>query len=296
MVEEPGMRELIDKAHVLHEALPYIQRFQGATFVVKYGGHAMVDDKLKSSFARDVALLKFVGIHPVVVHGGGPQIDQMLAKMGVVSERVDGMRITDERTMEVVEMVLAGTVNQEIVSMVCGHGGRAVGLSGKDDLFIRAVKAPPMKTKSGTTVDPGRVGEIERVNPDIVKRLVEGGFIPVIAPIAVDSAGASLNVNADLVASHVAASLRAEKFVVLTDIEGVRGKGGALLSHLDQAEVTRLIDDGTIAGGMIPKVRCAFAALDGGVKKVHIVDGRIEHAILLEIFTDRGIGTEIVAG
>lgn len=296
MVEEPGMRELIDKAHVLHEALPYIQRFQGATFVVKYGGHAMVDEKLKSSFARDVALLKFVGIHPVVVHGGGPQIDQMLAKMGVVSERIDGMRITDERTMEVVEMVLAGTVNQEIVSMVCGHGGRAVGLSGKDDLFIRAVKAPPMKTKSGTTVDPGRVGEIERVNPDIVKRLVEGGFIPVIAPIAVDSAGASLNVNADLVASHVAASLRAEKFVVLTDIEGVRGRGGELLSHLDKAEVTRLIDDGTIAGGMIPKVRCAFAALDGGVKKVHIVDGRTEHAILLEIFTDRGIGTEIVAG
>ncbi len=290
------MRELIDKAHVLHEALPYIQRFQGATFVVKYGGHAMVDEKLKSSFARDVALLKFVGIHPVVVHGGGPQIDQMLAKMGVVSERIDGIRVTDERTMEVVEMVLAGTVNQEIVSMVCGHGGRAVGLSGKDDLFIRARKATAMRTKSGAMVDPGRVGEIERVSPDIVKRLVEGGFVPVIAPIAVDADGAALNVNADLVASHVAAALRAEKFVVLTDIEGVRGRDGGLLSHLDQAQVTRLIDDGTIAGGMIPKVRCAFAALDGGVKKVHIIDGRTEHAILLEIFTDRGIGTEIVAG
>ncbi len=290
------MRELIDKAHVLHEALPYIQRFHGATFVVKYGGHAMVDERLKSSFARDVALLKYVGIHPVVVHGGGPQIDQMLATMGVVSERIDGLRVTDDKTMEVVEMVLAGTVNQDIVSLICGHGGRAVGLSGKDDLFLQAKKVATMKTKSGTVVDPGRVGEIHRVKPDIVKRLVEAGFIPVIAPIAVDENGASLNVNADFVASRVAAALGAEKLVLLTDIEGVRGRDGSLLPHLDQREVTRLVEEGTIAGGMIPKVRCAFEALDGGTKKVHIVDGRMEHAILVEIFTDKGVGTEIVVG
>lgn len=296
MVESPAMRELIDKAHVLHEALPYIQRFHGATFVVKYGGHAMVDERLKSSFARDVALLKYVGIHPVVVHGGGPQIDQMLAKMGVVSERIEGLRVTDDRTMEVVEMVLAGTVNQEIVSLICGHGGRAVGLSGKDDLFLQAQKVSSMKTKSGAVVDPGRVGEIHKVRPDIVRRLVEGGFIPVISPIAVDDNGASLNVNADFVASRVAAALGAEKLVLLTDIEGVRGRDGALLSHLDQAEVAGLVEEGTIAGGMIPKVRCAFEALDGGTKKVHIVDGRVEHAILVEIFTDKGVGTEIVVG
>lgn len=289
------MRELIDKAHVLHEALPYIQRFQGATFVVKYGGHAMVDERLKSSFARDVALLRYVGIHPVVVHGGGPQIDQMLAKMGVVSERADGLRVTDERTMEVVEMVLAGTVNQEIVSLVCGHGGRAVGLSGKDDLFLKARRVESMKTQSGKVVDPGRVGQIERVDTDIVRQLVKGGFIPVIAPIAVDDAGCSLNVNADFVASHVAAALGAEKLVLLTDIEGVRGGGGELLSTLDAAAASRLIEEGAIKGGMIPKVRCALEALEGGVRKVHVVDGRLEHAILLEIFTDKGVGTEMVA-
>jgi acetylglutamate kinase len=289
------MRELIDKAHVLHEALPYIQRFQGATFVVKYGGHAMIDEKLKSSFARDVALLKYVGIHPVVVHGGGPQIDQMLAKMGVVSERIDGLRVTDDHTMDVVEMVLAGTVNQEIVSLVCGHGGRAVGLSGKDDRFVKARRVESMKTQSGKVVDPGRVGQIEKVNAEIVRQLVKGGFIPVIAPIAVDASGAALNVNADFVASHVAGALGAEKLVLLTDIEGVRGGDGGLRSSLDRAEVTRLIDEGTIKGGMIPKVRCALEALEQGVQKVHVVDGRTEHAILLEIFTDRGVGTEIVS-
>jgi len=289
------MRELIEKASVLHEVLPYIRRFHGKTFVIKYGGHAMIDEKLRDGFARDVALLKYVGIHPVVVHGGGPQIDQMLATMGVVSERIDGLRVTDERTMEVVEMVLAGRLNKEIVSLICGHGGRAVGLSGKDDGFLRARKVDRMRTKKGVEVDPGRVGEVHGVDPTVVHQLMNGGFIPVIAPIAVDDRGASLNVNADTVAGSVAAALGAEKLVLMTDIEGVKGSQGELIPSLTATSIAELRKSGVIVGGMIPKVECALAAIAGGVRKVHVVDGRVEHAMLLEIFTDRGIGTEIVA-
>jgi len=289
------MRELIEKANVLHEALPYIRRFHGKTFVIKYGGHAMIEPNLRDGFARDVALLKYVGINPVVVHGGGPQIDQMLAAMGVVSERIDGLRVTDQRTMEVVEMVLGGKLNQEIVSLICQHGGRAVGLSGKDDGFMHGRKVAEMKTKKGALVDPGRVGEIDRVDPTVVYQLMSGGFIPVIAPIAVDDDGESLNVNADTVAGAIAAALKAEKLVIMTDIEGVRDRDKNLIPSLSAADVARLRNEGVIEGGMIPKVQCALDAVQSGVGKAHVIDGRVEHAVLLEIFTDRGIGTELVA-
>jgi acetylglutamate kinase len=289
------MQKLIEKAAVLHEALPYIRRFHGETFVIKYGGHAMVDEALRDSFARDIVLMKYVGLNPVVVHGGGPQIDDKLRALGVVSERVEGLRVTDERTMEVVEMVLGGLINQEIVSLIVTHGGRAVGLSGKDDGFMRADKVREMKTKSGATVDPGRVGAIRHVNPDVVRRLMDGGFIPVIAPVAVDENGRSLNVNADTVAGKLAEALGARKLVLLTDTEGVKDATGKVASSLSAADIDRMEREGTIAGGMIPKVRCALEALAGGVRKAHIVDGRLQHAVLLELFTDEGVGTEIVA-
>lgn len=289
------MRDLIEKASVLHEALPYIRRFHGRTFVIKYGGHAMIDPKLRDGFARDITLLKFVGLNPVVVHGGGPQIDDMLGAMGVTSERIDGLRVTDERTMEVVEMVLGGRLNQEIVSLICKHGGRAVGLSGKDDSFMRGKKVAEMRTKKGTLVDPGRVGEVTHVNPALIHQLVGGGFIPVIAPVIVDEEGQSLNVNADTVAGHVAAALKAEKLVLMTDIEGVKGSDGALITSLTAAAADKLREEGVISGGMIPKVACALEAVAGGVRKTHIIDGRTEHAVLLEIFTDQGIGTEFTA-
>ena len=288
------MRELIEKANVLQEALPYIRRFSGSTFVVKYGGHAMTEPALAASFARDVALLKFVGIHPIVVHGGGPQIDATLSSMGVTSERIDGLRVTDEHTMQVVEMVLSGRLNGEISSLIAEHGGRAVGLSGRADGFLRARKVAEMRTKKGNVVDPGRVGEIVSVKPELLRHLVTGGFIPVIAPVAVDDDGRALNVNADYVASQVAAAVKAEKLVLMTDIEGVRDESGELVSSLDRRTITAWLERTVISGGMIPKVRCALEALAGGVGKVHIIDGRTEHAVLLEIFTDRGIGTEIV--
>ncbi len=291
----PPMRELIEKANVLHEALPYIRRFHGRTFVIKYGGHAMIEPNLRDGFARDVALLKYVGIHPVVVHGGGPQIDQMLAAMGVVSERIQGLRVTDERTMEVVEMVLGGKLNQEIVSLICTHGGRAVGLSGKDDGFVRGRRVTQMRTKAGALVDPGRVGEVVHVDPTVLRQLMQGGFIPVIAPIAVDEHGASLNVNADTIAGAVAVALKAEKLVLMTDIEGVKDATKQLIRSLSASEIARLRDAGVIEGGMIPTVPCALDAVQGGVEKAHVIDGRLEHAVLLEIFTDQGIGTEIVA-
>ncbi len=287
------MRELIEKANILQEALPYIRRFAGTTFVIKYGGHAMVDAALSKSFARDVALLKFVGIHPVVVHGGGPQIDATLAAMGVTSERIDGLRVTDERTMEVVEMVL-GRLNGQIVSLVSQHGGRAVGLSGRADGCLRARRVTEMRTKKGNLVDPGRVGEMERVDVELIRLLGASGFIPVIAPVAVDAAGEALNINADFVAGAVAAALGAEKLVLMTDIEGIRDREGNLITSLGRAEVADLIARDVITGGMIPKVRCALEALDGGVGKVHVIDGRTEHAVLLEIFTDRGVGTELL--
>ena len=288
------MRELIEKASVLHEALPYIRRFHGKTFVIKYGGHAMIDERLRDGFARDVALLKYVGIHPVIVHGGGPQIDEVLAAMGVVSERIEGLRVTDAHTMEVVEMVLGGKLNQEIVGLICQHGGRAVGLSGKDDAFMHATKVEQMRTKKGALVDPGRVGEVDRVRTDVVCGLMAGGFIPVIAPIAVDDRGASLNVNADTVAGKVAAALGAEKLVLMTDIEGVKDGDKKLIPSLSASQVAALRAEGVIDGGMIPKVQCALDAVAAGVGKAHVIDGRLPHAMLLEIFTDRGIGTEIV--
>ena len=287
------MDDLIQKAATLQEALPYIRSFHGEIFVIKYGGHAMVDPALRDSFARDVVLMKYVGLHPVVVHGGGPQIDQMLKSLGVVSERLDGLRVTDDHTMEVVEMVLGGKLNSEIVSLIAGHGGRPIGLTGKDDAFLRAKKVDQMQTKTGKWVDPGRVGAVTQVNPDIVRRLVNDGFIPVIAPVAVDAQGRSLNVNADTVAGKVAEAISARKFMLLTDIEGVRGTDGEVASSLSAAEIDGLKQQGIIDGGMIPKVDCALSALAGGVRKVHIIDGRVRHAVLLEIFTDEGIGTEI---
>lgn len=288
------MRELIEKAKVLHEALPYLRRFHGRTFVIKYGGHAMIAPELKDSFASDVVLLKYIGINVVVVHGGGPQVSEMLKKLDVKSRFVNGLRVTDEASMSVVEMVLAGSLNQDIVSLICRHGGRAVGLSGKDDGFILADKMPPVRDRDGSEVDLGRVGEVRSVTPDVVVELMRAGFIPVIAPIGVDEEGHSLNLNADTVAGKVAEALRAEKLILLTDVEGVRDGEGTLLSSLGANQARDLIEKRVIDGGMIPKVECALEAISGGVRKAHILDGRAQHAVLLEIFTDRGVGTEIV--
>lgn len=286
------MKSIIDKAAILHEALPYIRNFHGHIFVIKYGGHAMVDEALRDSFARDIVLLKYVGINPVIVHGGGPQIDETLRALEIVSERVEGLRVTDERTMRVVEMVLDGEVNSEIVSLISRHGGRAVGLSGRDDGFVRAEKIERMKTRSGKEVDPGRVGSVKSVKTQLIRDLVRAGFIPVIAPIGVDDEGAPLNVNADTVAGKVAEALEAKKLVLMTDISAVRGRGGEEKSSLSFEEAEALISEGVIEGGMIPKVRCALEAVQGGVRKAHILDGRVLHAVLLEIFTDQGVGTE----
>ncbi len=289
--------ELVTKAGVLHEALPYIRRFHQRTFVVKYGGHAMVDAGLKESFARDVCLLRYVGIHIVVVHGGGPQINRTLDRLGIESRFSGGLRVTDDATMDVVEMVLGGSINQEIVGSICRHGGRAVGLSGKDDQFMRARVADPVRVKNADgqemTVDLGRVGEPTVVQAALLERLVSDGFVPVVAPIATGPQGQALNVNADTAAATLAVALHAAKLVLMTDVDGVLDVKGQLLASLSATDIDRLLADGTIAGGMVPKVRCALSAVDGGVEKVHIIDGRRRHALLLEIFTDRGIGTEI---
>ncbi len=291
------MDELIEKAKILHEALPYIRRFHKRIFVVKYGGHAMVDEQLKESFARDVCLLRYVGIHVVVVHGGGPQIDRTLGRMGIQSSYSGGLRVTDDETMDVVEMVLGGGVNQDIVGLICKHGGRAVGLSGKDDHFVRARRQGSVQAKDDAggdvLVDLGRVGEVERVEPAIVENLLASGFTPVIAPIAVDADGNALNVNADTAAGRIAGALRAAKLVLMTDVDGVKGADGQHLSSLGAAEAEDLAAREVIRGGMIPKVRCGLDALHEGVEKAHIIDGRRRHALLLEIFTDRGVGTEI---
>jgi acetylglutamate kinase len=288
------MRELIEKAAVLHEALPYIRRFNGKTFVIKYGGHAMTDPALREGFARDVVLLKYVGINPVVVHGGGPQIDEQLKRLGIDSQRVDGLRITDDATMQVVEMVLGGTINKEIVALIGRQGGRAVGLSGVDDQLLLADRLPKVQTRSGALVDTGRVGQIRSVRPDVVRSLVDAGVIPVIAPLGIDEGGKSLNLNADTAAGAIASAMNAEKLLLMTDTPGVRGADGKLSHSLDDVESARLRKEGVIDGGMIPKVECALEAIAGGVRKCHIFDGREQHAILLEIFTDAGIGTEIV--
>ncbi|MGH7859816.1 MAG: acetylglutamate kinase [Candidatus Binatia bacterium] len=291
------MQPMIEKAEVLLEALPYIRRFYGKTFVVKYGGNAMVDEELKSTFAQDIALLKFVGINPVIVHGGGPQIDRTLKKLGIESRFVRGMRVTDEATMSVVEMVLGGQINKEIVTQINQHGGQAVGLSGKDGgLFVARKMNVRLSSAGGRTesVDVGMVGEIVRVNPSVIQALDASNFIPVIAPIAVGENGESFNINADLAAGKIAEALQAEKLILLTDVEGIKAKDGELLRTLSSEQVKDLIDAGVIDGGMIPKVECCVDALRGGVRKTHVIDGRQRHAVLLEIFTQEGVGTEVV--
>ena len=290
------MEKLIEKANNLMEALPYIRRFAGKTFVIKYGGHAMSDEKLKESFALDVIMLRSLGINAVIVHGGGPQINQTLKRYGIVSQFVKGMRVTDGETMAVVEMVLVGQVNKEVVGYLNQHGGRAVGLSGKDGTLLLSKKLlQDVVGDDGTTeqVDMGYVGDVVKVNTDLLKALENGNYLPVIAPVGVGPQGESYNINADLVAGRVAAALNAEKLILLTDIEGVKDKSGQLLSSIAVADMHRLIREEAITGGMIPKVVCCADALEEGVKKAHIIDGRVEHAVLLEIFTDVGIGTEI---
>ena len=291
------MERYIGKAEVLMEALPYIQRFYGKTFVVKYGGSAMVDEELKTSFAQDVVLLKYVGINPVVVHGGGPQIDQMLEKMGISSRFVRGMRVTDQETIDIIEMVLVGKVNKEIVGLINQHGGMAVGLSGKDGRLIQARKMNLTVTSNGEPpeiIDIGMVGEIVGINPTVINSLDEAKFIPVIAPVGVGEQGETYNINADLVAGQIAEALGAEKLILLTDVEGVKDKKGELVSTLKINQARKLIQAGIVADGMIPKVECCMEALKGGVGKTHIIDGRVKHAVLLEIFTEEGVGTEVV--
>ncbi|MSM39238.1 MAG: acetylglutamate kinase [Geobacter sp.] len=290
------MQHLIEKASTLMEALPYIRRFSGKTVVIKYGGHAMADEALKESFALDVILLKSLGINAVIVHGGGPQINETLKRYGIVSEFVRGMRVTDAQTMAVVEMVLVGQVNKEVVGYLNQHGGRAVGLSGKDGTLLLCEKMlQEVKGEDGTTemVDIGYVGNVVKVNQELIQTLEHGKFIPVIAPVGVGAAGESYNINADLVAGRVAGALKAEKLILLTDVEGVKDNRGSLLSSIELDDVPNLIDSGVITGGMIPKVSCCVDALNEGVKKAHIIDGRVLHAVLLEIFTDVGVGTEI---
>lgn len=284
-------------ARVLTEALPYIQRFAGTTVVVKYGGNAMVDEKLKKGFARDVVLMKAVGINPVVVHGGGPQIGKLLERIGKQSTFIDGMRVTDSETMDVVEMVLGGLVNKEIVSLINSHGGCAVGLTGKDGGLIQARKLTITRTSpelaTPEIIDLGHVGEVESVNTAVVDMLVHGDFIPVIAPVGVGKDGQSYNINADLVAGKIAETLKAEKLILLTNTPGLLDKEGRLLTGLSMSDVDALIADGTIHGGMLPKIRCALDAVQEGVHASHIIDGRVEHAVLLELLTDEGVGTLI---
>jgi len=285
-----------DRAQVLTEALPYIQRFHGKTVVVKYGGNAMVDEELKQSFARDIVLMKLVGMNPVVVHGGGPQIGKLLERIGKKSEFIQGMRVTDRETMDVVEMVLGGLVNKEIVSLINRHGGKAVGLTGKDGRFIRARKMllqPVGGDPSAAGIDIGQVGEIDTIDPSLVAFLDSGDFIPVIAPIGVGSGGETYNINADVVAGKLAEVLKAEKLVLLTNTPGVLDKDGNLLTGLTPRKIDDLVADGTLSGGMLPKIASALDAARSGVKSVHIIDGRVEHALLLEIMTDQGVGTLI---
>jgi acetylglutamate kinase len=290
-------KEAATTAQVISRALPYIQRFAGKTVVVKYGGNAMVDESLKQSFARDIVLMKAVGINPVVVHGGGPQIGELLERLSIKSEFVDGMRVTDSKTMDVVEMVLGATINKEIVNLIGNAGGQAFGVTGKDGQLIRAKKlvvshqTPEMSVPE--IIDIGHVGEVESINKSVIDMLVQSGFIPVIAPIGVGKDGSSFNINADLVAGKVAEVLEAEKLILLTNVEGLQDKEGGILTGLTVDRVDDLIADGTIYGGMLPKIRCALDAVKSGVSCAHIIDGRVEHAVMLEIFTDEGVGTLI---
>jgi acetylglutamate kinase len=294
------MQESIAKAKVLIESLPYIREFNEKTVVIKYGGHAMVDENLKRNFALDVILMKYIGLNPVIVHGGGPQINRFLDKMQITPNYIQGMRVTDGETMDVVEMVLVGKVNKEIVGLINHCGGKAVGLSGRDGDLVQAQKMqlhtkPDDPNRPPELIDLGRVGEVTRVNPEILQTLDTQDFIPVIAPVGVGEDGQAFNINADLVAGAIAAELNAVKLVLLTDVEGVQNERGELLSTIRREEIRDLIDREVIGGGMIPKVRCCRSALDGGVTKTHIIDGRQEHAVLLEIFTPEGIGTEIIS-
>ena len=282
------------RAQILAEALPYIRRFHGKTIVIKYGGNAMTEEKLKHSFAHDVVLLKLVGMNPVVVHGGGPQIDQLLTRVGKKGEFIDGMRVTDSDTMDVVEMVLGGLVNKNIVNLINQAGGRAIGLSGKDGSFIRARKLlVPNKANAAEMVDLGQVGEVESIDPEVIALLETREFIPVVAPIGVGEEGKSYNINADLVAGKLAQVLKAEKLILLTNAPGVLDKNDKLLTGLTPRQVEDLFANGTIHGGMLPKISSALDAAKGGVKSVHIIDGRVEHALLLEVLTDQGVGTLI---
>ncbi len=284
-------------ADILVESLPYIRQFYGMTIVIKYGGHAMVDEQLKEDFARDITLLKFIGLNPVVVHGGGPQINEVMGKMGLSFKFVRGMRQTDEATMDVVEMVLGGKVNKGIVHQINRQGGKAVGLSGKDGKLIEArklyIEYREDETKPPEILDPGLVGEVTRVNPEIINTLAAQGFVPIIAPVGTGEAGETYNINADWVAGKVAQALSAGRFILMTDVDGVLDGTGSLISSIDAATIKRMIDTGEISGGMIPKIECALDALRNGVGKTHIINGKKRHALLLELFTHSGIGTQV---
>ena len=293
-----NLKKPMEKADILLEVLPYIRRFYGKTIVIKYGGHAMADENLKEMFAMNIVMMKYIGINPVIVHGGGPQISTLLTKLGKDSKFIKGMRVTDEETMDIVEMVLTGKLNKQIVGLINNHGGRAVGLSGKDGNIIEAEKYLLSDEKAQNTppeiIDIGMVGKVKKVNPGLVMSLVRDGFIPVIAPTGAGDGGETYNINADLVAGEIASALEAEKLILLTDVEGILDKKRHLVHSINAEQAGELIEDGTIEGGMYPKVKCCLKALRGGVKKTHIIDGRLDHAVLLEIFTDRGIGTEVV--
>jgi acetylglutamate kinase len=291
------MREYLHKTQTLIEALPYIREFSGKTVVIKYGGAAMVGEERMSSFAESIVLLQYVGIRPVVVHGGGPQIDRMLERLSIPFQRKEGLRVTSPDAMEVVEMVLGGTVNKQIVALINLYGGKAVGLTGKDGELIRARKyfAPSPKAGDADLLDLGLVGDVVEVRPGVLRAMERSGFVPVIAPIGMGAKGEAYNINGDNVAAAVAGSLSAEKLILLTDVPGVKDARGELISTMTDVETAAAIRDGTISGGMIPKVACGLAALGKGVRKVHILDGRVSHSVLLEIFTDAGIGTEITA-
>lgn len=293
------MKKLIQKAEILLEALPFIKNFYGKTFVIKYGGNAMVSEKLKDNFALDIVMMKYIGINPVIIHGGGPQIDKTLKALGIKSQFFEGQRVTNKETIDVVEMVLGGKINKEIVSLINRHGGNAVGITGKDGDLIMAKRHKKGKKQSAETnrpeiIDLGLVGEITQVNPRILETLDKNEFVPVIAPIGKGEDGATLNINADFVASKIASALKAEKLILMTDTEGVKNKTGKLQSGLTKKEVTKMIKEKVIKDGMLPKVSCCLDALKAGVYKTHIVDGRVQHALLLEIFTEDGIGTQIV--
>ncbi|MEM7219960.1 MAG: acetylglutamate kinase [Pseudomonadota bacterium] len=302
MPSEPHSRDTAtpaDTARVLIEALPYIQRFHGSTVVIKYGGHAMVDDELKRTFARDIVMLKLVGINPLIVHGGGPQIGALLTKLNIPTRFVGGMRVTDEATMDVVEMVLGGLVNQEIVSNINAQGGRAVGVTGKDGGLILAnrlkVRDPEAAATSSAIIDIGHVGEVAKVNAEILDNLVGGGFVPIVAPIGVGEDGTAYNINADIVAGKIASCIGAEKLLLLTDTPGILDASGQTVTGVTPAGIARLAADGVIKGGMLPKTQCAVEAVESGVKTATIIDGTVPHALLLELLTDAGVGTQIVS-